>query len=197
MYHNFTFSLISKISLLLILLSACSTPEEIQSRKCSNALVHFEKASFKYGCPWNGFDSSISQKTTIMYRDSLVFVHIPGEIVHHSVIVPIADSISTSVSILKTKYAISKAWIENSLLKHTLEQVKSDIGQIVKGLNKETFINKEKIVKVPYLVEKPVKIPLSWLQKFFLWSGVFVWSFAIAWVLYRFRRFLSFGNCFG
>ena len=132
-----------------------------------------------------------------MYRDSLVFVHIPGEIVHHSVIVPIADSISTSVSILKTKYAISKAWIENSLLKHTLEQVKSDIGQIVKGLNKETFINKEKIVKVPYLVEKPVKIPLSWLQKFFLWSGVFVWSFAIAWVLYRFRRFLSFGNCFG
>ena len=197
MNHYFTFSFISKISILLILLSACSTPEEIQSRKCTKALKHFEKASFQYGCPWNSFDSSTSQKSTVIVRDSLIYVHIPGEIVHDSVIVPIADSISTTISILKTKYAISKAWIENSLLKHTLEQVKSDIGQTVKGLNKETFINKEKIVKMPYLVEKPVKIPLSWLQKFFLWSGVVVWSFAIAWVLYRFRRFLSFGNCFG
>ena len=176
--------------MLLILLSACSTPEEIQSRKCTKALKHFEKASFLYGCPWSGFDSSVSQKTTIMYRDSLIYVHIPGEIVHDRVLVPISDSISTTVSILKTKYAISKAWIENSQLKHTLEQVKSDIGQTVKGLNKETFINKEKIVKVPYLVEKPVKIPLSSWQKLFLWSGVIAWGLVVVLAIYSFRKFI-------
>jgi hypothetical protein len=190
----FTFNLLSKISLLLILLSACSTPEEIQTRKCTKALKHFEKISFEQGCPWGGLDSSTSQKTTIMYRDSLIFVQIPGVTVHDSVMVPIADTISTTVSILNTKYAISKAWIENSQLKHTLEQVKSDIGQNVKGINKESITNKEKIIKVPYLVEKPVKIPLSWWQKFFLWSGVIAWVVVVALVVYLAKRFLSLRN---
>ena len=190
----FTFNLLSKISLLLILLSACSTPEEIQTRKCTKALKHFEKVSFEQGCPWGGLDSTVSQKTTIMYRDSLIFVQIPGVTVHDSVMVPIADTISTTVSILNTKYAISKAWIENSQLKHTLEQVKSDIGQNVKGINKESITNKEKIIKVPYLVEKPVKIPLSWWQKFFLWSGVIAWVVVVALVVYLAKRFLSLRN---
>ena len=183
----FTFNLLSKISLLLILLSACSTPEEIQTRKCTKALKHFEKISFEQGCPWGGLDSSTSQKTTIMYRDSLIFVHIPGVTVHDSVMVPIADSITSTVSILNTKYAISKAWIENSQLKHTLEQVKSDIGQTVKGINKETLINKNKIIRVPYLVEKPVKIPLSWWQKFFLWSGVIAWGLLVTVIIIKIR----------
>ena len=190
----FTFNLLSKISLSLILLSACSTPEEIQTRKCTKALKHFEKVSFEQGCPWGGLDSTVSQKTTIMYRDSLIFVQIPGVTVHDSVMVPVADSISTTVSILNTKYAISKAWIENSLLKHTLEQVKSDIGQTVKGINKETLTNKEKIIRVPYLVEKPVKIPLSWWQKFFLWSGGIGWVVVVLSVIYLFRKFLIVGK---
>ena len=129
-----------------------------------------------------------------MYRDSLIFVQIPGVTVHDSVMVPIADTISTTVSILNTKYAISKAWIENSQLKHTLEQVKSDIGQNVKGINKESITNKEKIIKVPYLVEKPVKIPLSWWQKFFLWSGGIAWVVVVALVVYLAKRFLSLRN---
>ena len=174
---------------MLILLSACSTADEIQSRKCTNALKQFEKASFQYGCPWSGFDSSVSQKTTIMYLDSLIYVHIPGEIVHDSIIVPIGDSISTRVSILKTKYAISKAWIENSQLKHTLEQVKSDIGQIVQGINKETLTNKEKIIRVPYPVDKPLKIPFSWWQKFFLLSGGIAWLVVVACVVFCAKRF--------
>ena len=184
----FTFNLLSKISLLLILLSACSTPQEIQTRKCTKALKHFEKVSFEQGCPWGGLDSSTSQKTTMVYKDSLIFVHIPGEIVSDTVIVPMADSISTTVSILNTKYAISKAWIENSQLKHTLEQVKSDIGQTVKGLNKEIYINKEKFVRVPYLVEKPVRIPMSWWQKFFLWSGGIAWVVVVALAVYKIKR---------
>jgi len=190
----FSFSLLSKICLLLVLLSSCSTPEEIQSRKCTKALKHFEKVSFEQGCPWGGFDSSVSQKTTILYRDSLIYVHIPGEKVHDSVKVPIAACISTEVSILNTKYAISKAWIENSQLKHTLEQVKSDIVKTVQGLNTETVINKEKIIKVPYPVEKPVKMPLSWGQKFFLWSGGIAWVVVVLSVIYYAKRFLRLRN---
>ncbi len=194
MNYYFTFSLISKISLVLILLTACSTPEELQTRKCTKALNHFEKASFLYGCPWGGFDSSTSQKTTIIVRDSLIYVHIPGEIVHDSIIVPIGDSISTTVSILKTKYAISKAWIETSQLKHTLEQIKSDIGQNIQGINKETLTNKEKIIRVPYPINKPVKMPLSWFQKILLWSGGICWGVVVALAVNYTRRFLTLRN---
>jgi len=190
MKRYFTFNFLSKISPLLILLSSCSTPEEIQSRKCTKALKHFEKVSFEQGCPWSDLQNSVSEVTKIVYRDSLIYVHIPGEFVNESVLVPVADSISTEVSILKTKYAISKAWIQNSQLQHILEQVKSDIGQTVKGSNKETVINKEKIIKVPYPVEKPVKIPLSWWQKFFLWSGVIACGLVVVFAIYSFRKFL-------
>jgi hypothetical protein len=76
----------------------------------------------------------------------------------------------------------------------TLEQVKSDIGQTVKGINKETLINKNKIIRVPYLVEKPVKIPLSRWQKFFLWSGGISWVVVVALVVYLAKRFLSLRN---
>jgi hypothetical protein len=186
----FTFNLLSKISLLLILLSACSTPEEIQTRKCTKALKHFEKVSFEQGCPWGGFDSSVSQKTIIMYRDSLIYVHIPGEIVHDSVLVPVADSISTEVSILSTKYAISKAWIQNSRLQHTLEQVKTDIEKSVKGLNKEIYINKEKVLKIPYTVYKPVETPLSWLQKLLIGTGIAFWIALTAIIFIKIRLYL-------
>jgi hypothetical protein len=106
--------------------------------------------------------------------------------------VPVADSISTEVSILSTKYAVSKAWIRNSRLQHTLEQVKTDIEKSVKGLNKETVINKKKIVKVPYLVEKPVKMPLSWGQKFLLWSGGIGWGMVVVWTVYKTINIRSF-----
>jgi hypothetical protein len=175
---------------LLILLSACSTPEEIQTRKCTKALKHFEKVSFEQGCPWGGFDSSVSQKTIIMYRDSLIYVHIPGEIVHDSVLVPVADSISTEVSILSTKYAISKAWIQNSRLQHTLEQVKTDIEKSVKGLNKEIYINKEKVLKIPYTVYKPVETPLSWLQKLLIGTGIAFWIALTAIIFIKIRLYL-------
>jgi hypothetical protein len=186
----FIFNLLSKISLLLILLSACSTQEEIQTRKCTKALKHFEKVSFEQGCPWNGFDSSVSQKTIIMYRDSLIYVHIPGEFVHDSILVPVSDSISTEVSILSTKYAVSKAWIQNSRLQHTLEQVKTDIEKSVKGLNKEIYINKEKVLKIPYTVYKPVETPLSWLQKLLIGTGIAFWIALTAIIFIKIRLYL-------
>jgi hypothetical protein len=123
-------------------------------------------------------------------------VRIPGEIVHDSVLVAVADSISTPVSILRTKYAISKAWIENSQLKHTLEQVKSDIQQVIQDINKETVTLKQKTIRVPCPVEKLVKHSLNIFEKFLLWSGGIAWVLAIALALFRVRKFLTFRNWF-
>jgi len=182
--------------LAVLLLTSCQTSEKFLDHKCAKAQRNYELAAYKYGCPWKILDSIIVRETTEIVRDTTIYVHIPGEIVHDSVLVAVADSITTPVSILRTKYAISRAWIENSQLKHTLEQVKSDIQQVIQGINKETVTLKQKTIRVPYPVEKPVKHLLNKFKKFLLWSRVIGWVPAITLALFRVRRFLTFRNWF-
>jgi hypothetical protein len=180
----------------VLLLTSCQTSEKFLDRKCAKAQRNYELAAYKYGCPWQILDSIIVRETKEIIRDTTIYVHIPGEIVHDSILVAIADSITSPVSILRTKYAISKAWIENSHLKHTLEQVKSEIQQVIQGINKETVTLKQKTIRVSYPVEKPVKYSLNNFEKFLLWSGGLAWVLAIALALFRVRRFLTFRNWF-
>lgn len=181
----------------VLLLTSCQTSEKFLDRKCAKAQRNYELAAYKYGCPWQILDSIIVRETKEIIRDTTIYVHIPGEIVHDSVLVAVADSISSPVSILKTKYAISRAWIENSQLKHSLEQVKSDIQQVIQGINKETVTLKQKTIRVPYPVEKPVKHSLNKFEKFLLWSGVIGWVLAITFVVFRLSKFLTFRTWFG
>ena len=187
MKHYFTFSLITKIGLLLILLSACSTPDEIQKRKCTKALKHFEKVSFQLGCPWNGLDSSVSQKTTIIVRDTTVYVTIQADTVTKTIF-----PLSGKRSVLHTKYATSEAWIQSDSLQHILTQLQSEIPKTITGAIKYETILKEKIIRVPYPTEKLVKKPLSVFLKILIWSGALAWGLAIAWVIYRFSMFFIF-----
>lgn len=180
----------------VLLFTSCQTSEKFHYRKCAKAQRNYELAAYKYGCPWQILDSILVRETKEIVRDTTIYVHIPGEIVHDSVLVAVADSITTPVSILRTKYAISKAWIENSQLKHNLEQVKSDIQQVIQGINKETVTLKQKTIRVPYPVEKPVKHSLNRFEKFLLWSGVIGWVLAITFAIFRLRRFLYFRNWF-
>ena len=182
--------------IIVLLFASCQTSEKFRDRKCAKAQRNYELAAYKYGCPWQILDSIIVRETTEIVRDTTIYVHIPSEIVHDSVLVAVADSITTPVSILRTKFAISKAWIENSQLKHTLEQVKSDIQQVIQGLNKETVTLKQKTIRVAYPVEKLVKHSLNIFEKLLLWSGGLAWVLAIALALFRVRRFLTFRNWF-
>ena len=185
------------LCIIVLLFASCQTSEKFRDRKCAKAQRNYELAAYKYDCPWQILDSIIVRETTEIVRDTTIYVHIPGEIVHDSVLVAVADSISSPVSILKTKYAISRAWIENSQLKHTLEQVKSDIQQVIQGINKETVTLKQKTIRVPYPVEKPVKHSLNKFEKFLLWSGVIGWVLAITFVVFRLSKFLTFRTWFG
>jgi hypothetical protein len=181
----------------VLLLTSCQTSEKFHDRKCAKAQRNYELAAYKYGCPWQVLDSIIVMETKEIMRDTTIYVRIPGEIVQDSVLVAVADSITTPVSILKTKYAISRAWIENSQLKHTLEQVKSDIQQVIQGINKETVTLKQKTIRVPYPVEKPVKHSLNRFEKFLLWSGGIAWILAIVFALSSLRKLLTFRTWFG
>jgi hypothetical protein len=181
----------------VLLFASCQTSEKFRDRKCAKAQRNYELAAYKYGCPWQILDSTIVRETKEIVRDTTIYVRIPGEIVHDSVLVAVADSITTPVSILRTKYAISRAWIENSQLKHTLEQVKSDIQQVIQGINKETVTLKQKTIRVPYPVEKLVKHSLNKFEKFLLWSGGIGWVLAITFAVLRLRTFLTSRAWFG
>jgi hypothetical protein len=180
-----------------LLLTSCMAPDKIRDRKCAKAQRNYELAAYKYGCPWQIMDSAIVRETKEIVRDTTIYVRIPGEIVHDSILVAVADSITTPVSVLKTKYAISRAWIENNRLKHTLEQVKSEIQQVIQGINKETVTLKQKTIRVPYPVEKLVKHSLNRFEKFLLWSGGIAWCLVIALVIFKLRRFLRLRMWFG
>lgn len=182
--------------LFALLFTSCLTPEQVHERKCAKVRLNYELASLKNGCSCQLMDSSSVKETKETIHDTLIYVNIPGEIVHDSISISVSDSITTPVSILKTKYAISRAWIENSRLKHSLEQVKSEIQQVVQGINKETVTLQQKTIRVPYPVVKLVKHSLNMFEKFLLWTGVIAWFSAIAFGIYKFRKLLAFRNRF-
>jgi len=182
--------------LLAILFTSCLTPDQVRDRKCAKVQLNYELSSLKNGCSFQMMDSSTMKETKEIIRDTIIYVNIPGEIVHDSMIVSVTDNITTPVSILKTKYAISRAWIENSRLKHSLEQVNSDIQQVVQGINRETVTIQQKTIRVPYPVVKLVKHSLNKFEKLFLWTGVIAWFSAVAFGIYKFRKLLAFRNRF-
>jgi len=179
----------TSITLICFIAVSCQSAQHMADRKCMKAQLNYELVSYKYGCPWPISNNSFVQKTKEIIRDTTIYVYIPGEIVHDSVLVVVADSISTPISVLKTKYAISRAWIANNLLQHTLVQVKSEIKQVIQGINKETVTQTQETIKVPYPVEKPVNKPLNILEKILLWSGVIAWVLVTAFAIFKLRCF--------
>ena len=176
----------------VLMLLSCSTPEQIQQRKCEKAQKKYELKAYKLGCPWQIYDSITILKTVTETRDTTIFVHLPGDTVRDS----IPYQPNTPINTLETKYAISKAWIANNVLNHTLVQKQSNIPTTLPGVIQTTIATKEKIIKVPYPVDRPVKMPLSWIEKFLMWSGAIAWGLLIAFVLYKFKRFITFPRWF-
>lgn len=176
----------------VLMLLSCSTTEQIQQRKCEKAQHKYEMKAYKLGCPWKIYDSIMVLKTITQTRDTTIFVHLPGDTVRDS----IKYKTNTLVNTLETKYAISKAWIDDNVLKHTLIQKQSNIPATLPGVIQTTTATKEKIIKVPYQVDRPVKMPLSWIEKFMIWSGAIAYGLLIAFVIYKFKRFITFPRWF-
>jgi hypothetical protein len=193
---------ILKVLLLALLLSiillshSCRSPEQIRNRKCAKAQKRYELAAYKLGCPWQIFDSIIIRETRETVRDTTIYITLQGESEHDTILLPV-PGINTPVSLLSTRYAISRAWIENSLLMHTLEQKQVDIQATIKGAIHSSVSTEAKTVRVPYPVEVRVEKQLSKLQRFGLWSGGGAWLLAILYALYKFRKGITFPRWFG
>ena len=107
--------------LIILILSSCSVQRRAE-RKC-------EKATYKWGCDF-GTDTAYIKETVIntLYKDTTIYVHIPGDTVHDSVPVVVeiftdgTTLVTTKKNTLQTSLATSQAWIEAGRLHHTLIQ---------------------------------------------------------------------------
>jgi hypothetical protein len=129
---------------------------------------------------------SLVVRDSIVYKDRLVPFYIPGETVRKDSLIPgIPEKINTRPMTLENKYAIAKAWIENSILKMQLDQkdqvikFKLDSADKVAKHWEYKYTNEKQTITLP-----PVKyIPGVYSIAFWLWVfiiitglGLFVWK---------------------
>jgi hypothetical protein len=167
--------------------TSCITQNRID-RKCRKAKLNYDIAATKWGCP-KDLDSTFIQSQVII-KDTTIFVPVPGQAFHDSIPVIITKGLMNSpVSLFETTYSRSKAWVENGILKHTLDQTPSTIPVILPGAIHTLTSNTVQTIKVPYYVDRPISKSLSWWQKLFLWSGVIAWWIIAFYLVIKFYKF--------
>ena len=109
-------------------------------------------------------------KTEVVYRDTTIYINIPGETVIKEVPVYIKNGIADSeLSILQVPYSISHAQVINSKLSHELVQTDTIVRvklenalKVVKTQEKQIKVLREKYV-VPIKENKPfAKFTIKW-----------------------------------
>jgi hypothetical protein len=175
------------ILLVMFLFSSCATQKRMD-RKCRKALQKYELAAYKYGCPM--VSDSFSSFTQVIIKDTTIYVPVPGETVHDSIPVIISKGLVNSpISKLETSYSISKAWVENGLLWHTLDQKSATIPVTIPGAMHNITSGSVQTIKVPYHIVRQISKPLSWWQKLFFWSGIIAWWAGVGFLILKFKRF--------
>ena len=167
--------------------TSCITQNRID-RKCRKAKLNYEIATTKWGCQKDR-DSTFTQSQVII-KDTTIFVPVPGQAFHDSIPVIITKGLMNSpVSLLETTYSRSRAWVENGILKHTLDQRPSTIPVILPGAIHTSASNTMQTIKVPYYVDRPIAKPLLWWQKLFVWSGAIAWWVLVLYIVIKFYKF--------
>jgi hypothetical protein len=142
--------------------------------------------------PCTGKDSiSVITKTETIYRDTIIYVYVPGEKVTETKLVYVdANGIMHSdISKLYTSFAESWAWVENGKLMHELMQKDTTLARHIKNAIKESAMTTE-TVKIKTVIQEVNRVT-GW-QWFQIWAGrillLIILIFSIWWTI----KFLSF-----
>lgn len=108
-------------------------------------------------------DSIIHTKETI-YRDSLIYIHLPGEKVKSTDTVYVVNGLVYSKkNYIFTSFAESWAWVENGRLYHELTQKDTLVGQEVKNAVRITWERAEKFYNGKEVQVKTVRYIPQWV----------------------------------
>lgn len=173
-------------SIILLLISSCSLTREqrIEKRRAKKC----ELANYKWGCNWGDTAYVLKTVTNTIYRDTTIYIHVPGESRTDSVMVQVTVykdgtvKLSTPVNTLHTSFATSRAWVENGRLKHTLIQKDSAYKATIENAIKITqhFVKESSkgAVKKEYIHY------LTWWDKIFRFIG-YISLIPIVYLIYK------------
>lgn len=166
-----TLSKIFLFLLVLFLLSACTTPEKLQQRKCTRAQQRYERAAYKFGCPLVVYTDSVFTTSIIThYRDTTITVYITPDTVRDSVKVVVENGlVNSEKSRLDTEFAYATAQVRSGKLFLELFQKPGSIDKTIKdAIKKESKKDYKQVTKT---ITNTVTKPLTPWQLWQLWLG--------------------------
>ncbi|MFZ4548879.1 MAG: hypothetical protein ACOYN4_15630 [Bacteroidales bacterium] len=179
--------------LILNLLFSCTAQKRLD-KKCQKAQRKYEMRAYKFGCALP-FVESTHDSIVITKHDTTVIFQ--TEYVNLFDTVRMDSTFNTPINTLETYLALSRAWVQNGLLQHTLIQKQVSIPKTIANAIQATKATKQTIIRVPYPVEKKVKEPYSKLEWFISISGVLAWVLAVVFIVLKFKKQFSFRNLLG
>ena len=116
-------------------------------------------------------------KDSIVIKDTTIYIHLPGEVVHDSIQIPCPDPGSAYIPkkvFAETSLARAEAWWQYPNIKLLLIQKDSTIEARLAGALKEAYYWKSEYNKITVKPE-PVKfIPTLYKVALWLWAGVVI-----------------------
>jgi len=153
---------------IILLVSSCITTRTERQENRRKAKCE------KYGCYSGPSDSlMIIRETTTIKEDTTIYIHVPGMIVHDTLIQvqqdPLTGLVNSKKSMLQVPFATSYAWVENGRLKHELKQKDSLVqSRIMNAIRVTRIQDSEKRIK--QLPPERINYLTGW-QWFQVWSG--------------------------
>jgi len=109
-------------------------------------------------------------KTVTIFRDTTIYIHVPGDTVFKAVPVQkdLRGILFSKVNVLSTSLAKSKAWVEDGILKHELIQNDSSVAVLIKNAIKESATVTDKEQVVYKTITENIITGWQWFQ---IWAG--------------------------
>jgi hypothetical protein len=119
----------------------------------------------------------VTVRDSIVIRDTTVFIKIPGETVHDSVVIPCPDpgpAFIPDTAIVRTDFAIAKAWFQFPTIKLRLTQPDTTLQIRLDNAIKEAWHWKTEYEKITVTPQPIITkyIPGIYKVAFWLWVGV-------------------------
>jgi hypothetical protein len=125
---------------------------------------------------------SVITKTETIYRDTTIFIELPGDTIRDTVEVTVKEGIANSrPSIHETDLAWSMAQVVNGFLRHELIQKDSTLARVIENAIRESATTTEKNKIQTRIVEKNYITGWQWFQ---IWLGRMLMALAAMFVGY-------------
>lgn len=163
---------ISICFLVIILISGCATQKRCE-QKFPPQIVRTD---------------SVITKTQTIYRDTTIFVYLPGDTVYDTVHVILRDGIANSrASIHESDLAWSKAQVVDGVLIHELRMKDTALAVMIENAIRESATLTEKSTGETRIVKENYLTGWQWVQIYFARIAALLLGLFIGFIIIKYR----------